>query len=109
MGRKLIEIDPKLVYKLAKLHCTHTEIADLLGCSVDTLDNRYGDLIAKGKSETKQSLRDKQIEMALSGNVPLLIFLGKVMLGQIEPAVDEMKQIKEILIRIDPSRRPNNA
>lgn len=107
-GRPKSEIDPKTVYKLARLHCTHVEIADILGCSVDTLDNRFGDLIKKGKSETKQSIRDKQIEMALSGNIPMLIFLGKVMLGQIEPAVDEMKQIKEILIRIDPSRKPAN-
>ena len=106
-GRPKLDIDPKMVYKLARLHCTHVEIADILGCSVDTLDNRFGDLIKKGKSETKQALRDKQIEVALSGNHTMLIYLGKIMLGQVEPVADEMKQIKEILIRIDPSRKPN--
>ena len=107
MGRPQKDIDEKTVYELAKIHCTKIEIAKICNCSVDTLDRRFADLIEKAKSEGKSSLRAAQMRLALSGNATMLVWLGKCMLGQVEFTQDEMKQIKEILIRIDPSRMPD--
>jgi hypothetical protein len=106
-GVKRIVCDEEQIEKLASWHCTHTEIADILGISVDTLDRRYAHIIRKAKATVKKSIRDKQIEVALSGSVPMLIWLGKCMLGQIEMTENEIKSIKEILIKIDPSRKRN--
>jgi hypothetical protein len=81
-GRPRLDIDPQLVEKLAGIGCPDTEIASMVNCSVDTLARRYADVIAKGRETCKTRLRKKQIEVALAGNVSMLIFLGKNMLGQ---------------------------
>jgi hypothetical protein len=81
-GRPKLEIDGELVEKLAGIGCPNKEIAAIVGCSVDTLDRHFADVIAKGRENGKTRLRKKQIEVALAGNVTMLIFLGKNMLGQ---------------------------
>jgi len=45
-------------------------------------DATYADLRAKFASKTQMSLRRAQIDQALKGNTTMLIFLGKVLLGQ---------------------------
>jgi hypothetical protein len=81
-GRPKLEIDADLVKKLAEIGCPNKEIASFVSCSVDTLDRNFADVIAKGRENCKTRLRKKQIEVALAGNVTMLIFLGKNMLGQ---------------------------
>lgn len=84
MARPKKQIDPKLVQDLAALGCKTTEIATVTGVSVDTLDRRYADEISKGRENLKISLRRWQLEAAKKGNVAMLIWLGKQMLGQTE-------------------------
>jgi hypothetical protein len=72
------------VLDLARLHCTYKEIADFFDLPVETLKYQFRDLIIKGKEETKQALRKAQLKAALSGNVTMLIWLGKNILGQEE-------------------------
>jgi hypothetical protein len=83
-GRPKLQVDPDMVEKLAGIGCPNTEIAAIVGCSVDTLDRRFADVIHKGREICKTRLRKKQIEVALAGNVSMLIWLGKQMLGQAE-------------------------
>jgi hypothetical protein len=82
MGRPRKDIDPRAVLRLAELHCTVSEIASVLGCSPDTLARRYAAEIAKGKDTGRMSLRRMQWAAARKGNVTMLIFLGKAILGQ---------------------------
>lgn len=89
MANKRIDIDPEQVRKLAALGCTHQEIADVIGCSHDTLTRRFKSEIEHGKANAKASLRRKQWETALAGNVPMLIWLGKQYLGQSDKLVTE--------------------
>jgi hypothetical protein len=84
IGRPLIKIDPATVGTLAGIGCSNKEIAAVVGCSVDTLADRFSMEIEKGKENGKTRLRKKQFELALGGNVALLIWLGKQMLGQAE-------------------------
>ena len=93
MGRPVKEIDEDLLYKLAQIHCTMKEMVDIIGVSEDTLKRRYAGIIDKGKAEGKMRLRRKQIEVAMSGNPAMLIFLGKALLSQSENPVAEQDKI----------------
>lgn len=81
-----------LFEKLCGIFCTRKECANMLGMDVRTLDKNiqrsYPDtptweeafelFSAKGKA----SLRRRQFELAMDGNVAMLIFLGKNFLKQ---------------------------
>lgn len=82
MARPKLDIDPTQVRKLASIGCTHNEIADIVGCSHDTLTNRFKREIEQGRADGKASLRRKQFELAMGGNAALCIWLGKQLLGQ---------------------------
>ena len=83
VGRPKLDIDAEQVKRLARLHCTMQEMADFFGCHRDTLHNNFSAEINKGRSEGNISLRRKQWQMAVEkGNVVMLIWLGKQMLGQ---------------------------
>lgn len=89
MARPKLVIDEDLIERLASIHCNMTEIAAAVGCSVDTLERRYAELIAKGREKGKSSLRRMQFELAKKGNATMLIWLGKQILGQREPQATE--------------------
>jgi len=72
----------KQLSKLAKLGCTNKEMGDFFGCSADLLEKSYSEFLTKGRSEQKMRLRQLQWKACESGNVTMLIFLGKNMLGQ---------------------------
>jgi AraC-like DNA-binding protein len=81
-GRPILDIDPEMVRELASIHCTMAEMAAVVGCSVDTLERRFADVIAKGKEEGRMSLRRLQWKSAQNGNIAMQIWLGKQLLGQ---------------------------
>ena len=81
-GRPLANVDATLVEKLASIHCTMKEIAAVCDCSVDTLERRFADVIEKGRDKGKSALRRLQWDAAQKGNVTMMIFLGKQLLGQ---------------------------
>jgi AraC-like DNA-binding protein len=82
MPRPQKEIDPEMVLKLASMGCTTKDIGDVLGCSDQTLNRRFADELAEGRAKLRNRLRMKQVEVALSGNVSMLIWLGKQLLDQ---------------------------
>lgn len=81
-------VAPDEVIKLAKLWCTMQEMAEWFEIPRETLKYNFSDLIAKGRSETKQALRRAQIKSALGGNTSMQIWLGKNILGQAESPVN---------------------
>ena len=82
IGRPPIEIDEKMLEALAERALTQEECAAVLGISVDTLQRRYRHVYETGFTKAKASLRRKQFEMAIGGNVTMLVWLGKNLLGQ---------------------------
>lgn len=82
MARPRLEIDENTVLKLASIMCTMEEMAHILGCSVDTLERRFADVIKEGRSSGKMSLRRWQWEACKKGNPALLIWMGKQHLDQ---------------------------
>jgi AraC-like DNA-binding protein len=99
-GRPKKELDERQIRELAKIHCTMEEIAAVMGCSVDTLERRFADIIKEERSIGKSSLRRWQFKAAQSGNSALLIWLGKQYLNQRDKEDIDLSA-KEIKIVID--------
>jgi hypothetical protein len=82
MKKKHYKLDKELIAKLATIHCTYQEIADVVGTSTTTLQKSYKELIEQCRAEGKMSLRRKMMSVANDkGDVRMLIFLGKNYLG----------------------------
>lgn len=96
-------LDERLIEEAASQGSSMEEIARLCDCSTDTLERKYRDIIQRGRGDLKLRLRRAQIKAALEGNVTMLIFLGKVYLGQRDDE-DTNQQITAIKIGIHPSR-----
>ena len=79
---KKYQIDTVQLKKLSRLGCTNKEMGDFFGCSADLLEKSYSEFLTKGRAEQKLRLRQLQWKACESGNVTMLIFLGKNMLGQ---------------------------
>lgn len=105
MGRPQIEIDEKLVEKLASIHCTMEEIASIVGCSVDTLERRFAELIKTAKDKGRSSLRRHQWEAAQKGNTTMLIWLGKQLLGQKDISKIELTEVPDAALAAEAERR----
>lgn len=100
MARPKLEIDPVLVEELAGIGCKNKEIAVIAGCSTDTLERRYAAELEKGRENLKVSLRRWQLESARRGNVVMLIWLGKQILGQ----SDKLEAVNTVQVKpMDPS------
>ena len=81
-------IDPKEVEKLAAIGMKNSEIAEYLDIDDSTLGYNFKQELAKGRHNLKVSLRKAQISVALGGSVPMLIWLGKNILGQSDSPID---------------------
>lgn len=103
MGRPKIEINYKLAEKLASILCTQSEIAHILEVSSRTLsrDKEFCRLYKKAVDVGKMSLRREQFKLAQAGNASMLIWLGKVYLGQRETVEHEINSSKDIIITQD--------
>ncbi|HUX65577.1 MAG TPA: hypothetical protein VMV42_00385 [archaeon] len=82
MGRPLKPISEGRVFKLASIGLTYGEIAVVEECDPSTLTKRLSHVIKKGHERRNASLRRKQFEVAMSGNVGMLVWLGKQYLDQ---------------------------
>lgn len=83
--RKSVE---KQILELSGLGLNNTEIANFLSIDDTTLKRNYEKFLTKGRDILKKKLRKKQIEVAMKGNATMLIWLGKVLLGQKEDPLD---------------------
>lgn len=83
MGRKRIEIDLKQVEKLAAIGLNEQQIADSLGISVPTLEDRkknnqdFLSALKKGKAKGIAQVANNLFEQSKNGNVSAGIFFMK--------------------------------
>lgn len=107
MGRPKIELDWTQFDSLCGIQCSLVEIAAYFNCSEDTIERRvkeehgvtFAEYFATKRGKGKIALRRKQYEVALSGNVPMMIWLGKQYLGQQDK--QEVNQTQELKVVID--------
>jgi hypothetical protein len=89
-GRPEIQIDKQEFEKLCGLHATLVEMAGWFDCSEDTIERwcertyemGFAEIFKRKSGKGKVSLRRKQFESAMHGNVTMQIWLGKQQLGQ---------------------------
>lgn len=103
MARPRKEIDFDQFEKLCALHCTLFEIAGWFGVSEDTIERRvseeygqrFADVYKQKRASGRISIRRKMMEVAMSGSVPMLIFLSKNLLGFGDRVINETNQENE--------------
>lgn len=96
-GRPRVVLDETAIEGMASIGATNEEIADFLGCHVDTLRDNYSKILVKARANIRLRLRRAQIQSAIgTAGVPpnptMLIWLGKQLLRQsdkVETPVDE--------------------
>jgi hypothetical protein len=92
----LIEIDESMLEGLASIGCTVEELGLVLGCSPDTLQRRYAAVLKKGRMMGLVSLRRMQFQAAREGNITMMIWLGKQLLGQKDKLEDSTRNLDRI-------------
>jgi len=107
-----ITVDWEQFDKLCAIQCTLREIASFFNCSEDTIENivkkeklcLFSEYKKKKSGSGKISLRRKQFELALNGNVTMLIWLGKQYLDQSDKDIHEISGIdhEPIIFKIVP-------
>ena len=97
VGRpKVHDLDGAQIEQLSGFGCTNVEISSFFGCSESTLTRNYGVFLTKGREKGKIRLRQLQWKAANSGNISMLIWLGKQILGQADKqAVEHIRPIEE--------------
>ena len=85
MAKPLMPIDE--VEKLASIGATMREMALWFNCTENTISERltepdYQKAYNRARATYRISIRRKQTELAMAGNVTMLIWLGKQELGQ---------------------------
>ncbi len=102
VGRPKKEIDMQVVGKLASIMCTQEEIANYLEVNVRTLqrNKEFCRIYKKHQDEGKMSLRRWQFKHA-EKNPAMAIYLGKVLLGQRENAIEvEIREKPKLNIEV---------
>lgn len=82
MPRQKLKINSEEVEKLALLGATNCDIADFFNCDEGTIRKRFSEVLTKARSNMRLRLRQIQWKAAEKGNVTMMIWLGKQMLGQ---------------------------
>ena len=97
MGKPKIQLDADDIRELASEGNTITDVASLLGVSESVIsDNEeYRQAYDLGICDMRATLRHAQFQSAKSGNTSMLIWLGKVILGQREETVTSLKFERE--------------
>ena len=82
VGRPRLQVDYKILSKLASIGCPMYEIAMILGISQRTLKRNFANFIEQHRERGKASLRKKMWDKALKkDNTNMQIFLSKNLLG----------------------------
>lgn len=99
LGRPIKPIDVNILKQLAEIHCTHLEMAKVLGCSRDLLEKKYGDILEEGKQCGKASLRRAMWKAGVeNGNTAMLIFMAKNLLGMTDRPILDDQDIRKYSI-----------
>ena len=88
-------IEGKKVEQLAGFGCTNIEIASFFGCDESLIRKSYSEFLTKGRQKGKIRLRQLQWRSAEAGNVQMLIWLGKNLLGQSDSPLADDEELAE--------------
>lgn len=95
--------------KLGELHCPIRDMAYIMGVDDEVLTRFPGfyETYEAGKATMRKRLRNRMIQVALEGNVQMLIWLSKNMLDMSEP-VRITGESRGILVPLDSPNSPRS-
>src|ERR1017187_365547 len=91
MSKRKPKIDMIQFMETVGIGATNKELAIIFGCSTDYLEHNLAKEMALGREDLKTRLRKKQLEVAMAGNVTMLIWLGKNILKQTDAPPADLK------------------
>lgn len=92
LGRKLIEIDEKLLETLTKLHLNVETIAHCVGCSKDTLERRFAAKMQTWREQSRSKIAQVLYDEALNKREPwALKTIAQRHLGYADKVEQEVK------------------
>ena len=99
VGRPEKEMDWRLLDSILQYGASLIDCSELLEMSEDSIQRKikeesgqtFSEYRESKKSKIRMKLRQKQYEMAMNGNVALLIWLGKNELGQKDKLENDIK------------------
>lgn len=106
--KKANEIDAGIVQRLAEIGASVGHIAYAVDTSEDTLHYHFRRELDAGRSGGDVSILKKQYEVAMKGSVPMLIWLGKQRLGQMDKTQTETMNANFEIIIGEPDTKPAN-
>ena len=97
MAKREVQLDLDDIRELASEGNTVNDIATLLGVDDSTIEenSEYKHAYEMGLCDMRASLRHSQFQSAKAGNTTMLVWLGKVILGQREETVTALKLERE--------------
>lgn len=77
-GRKKLKLCKQDITDLAEIGCTNENIAKIMKCSADTIENNFSGACAIGRANMQKSIKKTQLDVAINDkNVQMLIWVGK--------------------------------
>lgn len=109
-GRPKTELPWEKIYTMMQVGCTKAEIMYMIDTNERTFDRHckelhnegFAGLFNKYFSNTKMSLRRKQLECAFKGSSGMLIWLGKQYLGQVDMQYTTDQEPRVFKLAYDP-------
>ena len=86
-------LDEARLIEMASHDATVEEIGAELGCHRDTIYSRYSDTLKKGRLQGNISLKQRMFQLAMEGNVGLLVWLSKNRFGYRDKPEDEATNV----------------
>lgn len=107
MARPRKEIDLKKVERLADEFCSYEEIGASVGCSVDTLERNYAEIIKNGHNRARKRLRSAQVALALGRPAQPAVYLRERQNDPDSPLVLDADGQPRLLLAEQPEVKPH--
>lgn len=90
-----------LLKRLGHIHCSYREMSAVTGVSELVLRAQFNDIIEDAKQAGKISLKRRMWKAAMEeGNVPMMIFLAKNMLGYFDDPIKKEEALQRSITRM---------
>lgn len=78
-------VDAKMVERMARLYMESAEIAAVIEMPLEQFEVLYGPVVARGRAQALVDLRRKRWQVAMRGNVQMLLHLSRQLLDEKPP------------------------
>lgn len=92
-----IRTDEEGIVRMGEVGMSMRAIAYIVGCDEKVIRKKFAEKVEKGKAKTAFHIAEKSIELALEGNVTMLIWVAKNILGWTDAQTMPSNQVLTVL------------